>query len=86
MNIQEIMSLPEQSVLEQLHSSAQGLSQSQADERRVTYGLNVLKKGKNTALRILGRQLKSSLIYLLVFACVFSFIRHNLYRQACFSF
>ena len=34
----------------------------------------MLEKGKNTALRILGRQLKSSLVYLLVFACVFSFI------------
>jgi Mg2+-importing ATPase len=74
MDNQNILLLSEQSVLEQLHSSAQGLSQSQADERRTAYGLNVLEKGKNTALRILGRQLKSSLVYLLVFACVFSFI------------
>lgn len=71
---QEIVLLPEQKVLELLHSSEEGLSQSEADQRRATYGLNVLKKGKNTAIHILGRQLKSSLIYLLIFACAFSFV------------
>jgi P-type Mg2+ transporter len=74
MNKQDILLLPEQSVLGQLHSSSDGLSQREADERRATYGLNVLQKGKNIALRILGRQLKSSLIYLLVFASIFCFI------------
>jgi magnesium-transporting ATPase (P-type) len=73
MDKQNIALLPEQNVLELLHSSEEGLSQSEADRRRTTYGLNVLEKSKNTAIRILGRQLKSSLVYLLVFASVFSF-------------
>ncbi len=73
MDKQDILLLPEQKVLEQLHSSEEGLSQSEADKRRATYGPNVLEKSKNTAIRILGRQLKSSLVYLLAFASVFSF-------------
>ncbi len=44
-----------------------------AEKRRATSGLNVLTKSKHTALDVLGRQLKSSLIYLLAFASVFSF-------------
>jgi len=77
-NAQEISSLPAQKVLEQLHSSEDGLSQSEADKRRTTYGPNVLKKSKNTALRILARQLKSSLVYLLAFASVFSFFLNDI--------
>ena len=73
MDKQDILLLPEQKVLEQLHSSEEGLNQGEADKRRATYGPNVLEKGKNTAIRILGRQLKSSLVYLLAFASVFSF-------------
>lgn len=73
MDKQNFSLLPEQNVLELLHSSEVGLSQNEADRRRATYGLNVLEKSKNTAIRILGRQLKSSLVYLLAFASVFSF-------------
>ncbi len=43
MNPQNILSLPEQDVLQQLRSSEEGLSQRDADERRATYGLNVLE-------------------------------------------
>jgi P-type Mg2+ transporter len=78
MERQTLALLPAQQALEQLHSSPEGLSQSEAEARRATYGLNVLKKSQNTALRILGRQLKSSLIYLLAFACVFSFFLGDL--------
>ena len=74
MNAQDIGLLPEKSVFEQLHTSEEGLSQHEADARRATYGSNVLSKSQHTALRILGRQFKSSLIYLLVFASVFSFV------------
>jgi len=77
-NAQEISSLPAQKVLEQLHSSEDGLSQSEVDKRRTMYGPNVLKKSKNTALRILARQLKSSLVYLLAFASVFSFFLNDI--------
>ena len=68
MDRQDIVLLAAQNVLEQLHSSQEGLSQREGEKRRVTYGFNVLKKSHMTALRTLGRQLKSSLIYLLVVA------------------
>jgi Mg2+-importing ATPase len=73
MERQDLLLLPATNVPAHLHSSEEGLHQSEADARRVTYGPNELKKSKNTALRILGRQLKSSLIYLLVFASVLCF-------------
>ncbi len=70
--------LTAQQALEQLHSSLEGLSQTEADTRRATYGPNVLTKSKNLALNILGRQLRSSLVYLLAFACVVSFVLGDL--------
>ena len=78
MEKQEIALLPAQQVLEQLHSSLEGLSSSEAETRHATYGFNVLKKSKHTALNVLGRQVKSSLIYLLAFASVFSFFLGDL--------
>ncbi|SRR5579875_550671 len=70
--------LPEQQALKQLQTSLQGLSQHEAEARRATNGLNVLKKSRHTALTLLGRQLKSSLIYLLAFASIFSFLLGDL--------
>ncbi len=78
MEKQAIEVLSGQQALEQLHSSLEGLSSSEAEARRATSGLNVLTKSKNTALNVLGRQLKSSLIYLLAFASVFSFFLGDL--------
>lgn len=78
MDKQNIALLPEQKVLELLHSSEAGLSQSEADRRRATYGLNALQKSKNTAIRILGRQLKSSLVYLLIIASAISFFLQDI--------
>ena len=73
MDKQAIAVLPAQEALEQLHTSPEGLSSSEAERRRATSGLNVLTKSKHTALDVLVRQLKSSLIYLLAFASIFSF-------------
>jgi len=74
MEKEEIRSLTDLQALEQLKSSPEGLSQLEAEARQASLGLNVLTKGKHTAWGILGRQLKSSLVYLLAFACIFSFI------------
>ncbi len=73
MDKQAIAILPAQQAIEQLQASPAGLSSSEAEKRRAISGRNVLKKSKHTALGILGRQLKSSLVYLLAFASVFSF-------------
>ena len=75
---QAIAALTPDRALEQLHSSLDGLSESEAETRRATAGPNVLTKGKNTALKILVRQLKSSLIFMLAFACVLSFVLGDL--------
>jgi Mg2+-importing ATPase len=74
MDKQALSVLSGEQALNQLHSSHAGLSESEAEKRRATSGLNVLKKSKHTALNILGRQLKSSLVYLLAFASIFSFV------------
>jgi Mg2+-importing ATPase len=68
-----IAALPAQQALEQLHTSLEGLSQSEAASHRAASGFNVLTKSKHTALGVLGRQLKSSLIYLLALASIVSF-------------
>src|SRR5260370_7254189 len=57
MDKQAIAVLPAQQALEQLHTSPEGLSSSEAEKRRATLGLNVLTKSKHTALDVLGRQL-----------------------------
>jgi Mg2+-importing ATPase len=60
-------------VLAQLGGSELGLSQAEAAKRRLQYGPNVLKKERITALRILGRQFQSALIYFLMVAAVLAF-------------
>ena len=74
----EIAGLPAQQALEQLHTSLEGLSQAEAESHRGTSGLNVLTKSGHTALDVLVRQLKSSLIYLLAVASIVSFAIRDL--------
>ena len=54
------------------------MSSSEAEQRRATSGPNVLTKSKHTALKVLVRQLKSSLIYLLAAASIISFLQGDL--------
>lgn len=68
----------EHDVLEGLRSSREGLSQHEADERRATYGSNLFERSQPTALRILGRQVKSSLVYLLFIADLFCFLLRDI--------
>jgi P-type Mg2+ transporter len=78
MDKEAIASLSPQQALDQLHASLEGLSSSEAEQRRATSGPNVLTKSKRTALSVLVRQLKSALIYLLAFASIFSFVLGDL--------
>jgi Mg2+-importing ATPase len=73
-NDQEIGQLPPGRVLEQLRSSEEGLGQREAEARRATYGPNELTRNQQTALRVLARQFKSSLVYMLAFASLLSFL------------
>ena len=78
MDKEAVVALSAEQALEQLHTSLDGLSQSAAASHRTTSGLNVLTKSKHTALGVLARQLKSSLIYLLALASVVSFVLGDL--------
>ena len=78
MDKQAMAVLSPQQALEQLHTSLDGLSSSEAEQRRAASGPNVLTKSKHTALSVLVRQLKSALIYLLAFASIFSFVLGDL--------
>ena len=73
MEKEAIAVLPAQQVLEQFHTSLEGLGQAEVESHRATSGYNTLTKSKHTALDVLERQLKSSLIYLLAVASIVSF-------------
>lgn len=56
-------------------SSFDGLSESEARSRLVTYGPNTIKNtSKQTLWQLIVKQFKSSLIYLLIAACTISFL------------
>jgi Mg2+-importing ATPase len=66
-------SLTAPELLEALSTSAQGLSQAEATERLRQYGPNALREQQPLSrLRVLGNQLRSPLLLLLVFAAVAS--------------
>jgi Mg2+-importing ATPase len=60
-------------LIAQLQTSHDGLSQKEAEKRLAAYGPNVVGKKTANALVVLGRQLKSSLVYLLVIASLISY-------------
>jgi Mg2+-importing ATPase len=65
-------------VYEELKTSDTGLSEQEAKSRLTKYGPNVIKNEiKHKALRILIKQFKNSLVYLLVAASIISFAVHD---------
>ncbi len=60
-----------------LQTSTNGLSQKEAERRLEKYGANVLGKKSPTAFNVLSRQLKSSLVYLLMIASLVSYGIHD---------
>jgi Mg2+-importing ATPase len=70
--------LAEAELIEALHTSKIGLSQEEANNRLQKNGQNILtSNSKNNILDILVKQFKSSLIYLLLIAALFSFLLHD---------
>jgi P-type Mg2+ transporter len=62
-------SLPADRVLQELHSSANGLSDREAQQRLVKYGANSLKQQrKSSAIGLLINQFKSPIVLILIFA------------------
>src|SRR5579859_7258651 len=70
------MSAPD--LLDQLHTSARGLSPADVTQRRLEYGSNALTAERTTVLRVLARQFQSALIYFLVVAAVLAFATQDL--------
>ncbi len=66
-------SLPADRVLQELHSSANGLSDRDAKQRLIQYGVNSLKQQrKSSAIGLLLNQFKSPIVLILMFAAALS--------------
>ncbi|MDM7998935.1 MAG: magnesium-translocating P-type ATPase [Dehalococcoidia bacterium] len=71
-------STPPASLLQDLHTSVQGLSSEQARVRLSRYGANLLKpKARSDAPAILLSQFKSPVVLILIFAAVLSLFLHD---------
>ncbi|MCL4405030.1 MAG: cation-transporting P-type ATPase [Patescibacteria group bacterium] len=73
MQKEEVLKTDFDGLARKLGSSRDGLSSKAAEERLAHYGLNEFKKEKINALIVLGRQFRSSLIYLLIAASAISY-------------
>ena len=69
----DIEKIDQKTLFDLLKSSEKGLNQCEAEERFLLYGPNTLSKNSVSALEVLIRQLKSSLIYLLIVASFLSY-------------
>jgi len=79
MQKEKIQDFSTDQVLTSLHTSMNGLSTSEAVARISQYGKNVLKnEHKTNAVQLLIKQFKSPLIYLLLVACVVSFLLRDM--------
>ncbi|EGD51721.1 magnesium-translocating P-type ATPase [Thermoanaerobacter ethanolicus JW 200] len=75
---QGFWSIPAEDVLKNLETSKDGLSNTEAKKRIVTYGYNSIKPKKdNNALDIFISQFKSPIILILFFAVGLSFFLHD---------
>lgn len=72
-----ILASTQQEFLNALQTSAEGLSQQEAKKRLATYGKNQLTGTGDYALMVFIRQFQSSLVYLLVAACLISLWLQN---------
>jgi len=67
--------MKKEAVLEKLNSTVEGLSQKEANLRLKRYGKNLVKElYKISPIKIFFKQFKSFLIYILLFAAIFSLI------------
>ncbi len=72
---QNIANLPHEELITQLKTSADGLSDNEAQLRLAHYGPNVLNSGSShNSLKLIVRQFRSSLIYMLLVACILAFV------------
>lgn len=75
MQKEQIQKLSTEATFTTLQTSAEGLSSSEAGKRLAQYGSNVLKtKASRSTSKLLVKQFRSSLIYLLIIADILSFI------------
>ncbi|HEY5327420.1 MAG TPA: HAD-IC family P-type ATPase, partial [Mucilaginibacter sp.] len=73
MNKKDVLHLSQSDIIDTLKTSLDGLSQKEAEKRILEHGPNILGKKTANALNVFGRQLRSSLVYLLVVASALSF-------------
>lgn len=73
MRTEDVLKLDLDAVARRLKSSERGLTRKMAAARLAEHGPNVFRRRGGVALRVLGRQFRSSLIYLLVAASAVSY-------------
>ena len=73
MNKKDVLHLSQSDLISTLNTSLDGLSEKEAEKRILAQGPNVLGKKTANALNVFGRQLRSSLVYLLAVASMLSF-------------
>jgi Mg2+-importing ATPase len=73
----DVCQLSQSELIARLHTSIDGLHQEEARKRLAEYGSNVVGKKTANASTVLGRQLKSSLVFLLVIASGISYGIHD---------
>ena len=73
MNKKEILNLTKGELMLKLQANVFGLSAQEAEDRLKEYGPNTFGKKTVNAAKVLGRQLKSSLVYLLIVASIISY-------------
>src|ERR1017187_1021335 len=75
MDKEKVKNTDTQSLMSELQTSTTGLTVSEAQNRLVRYGQNILRnESKKSVFELLIKQLKSSLVYLLLVAASLSFV------------
>ena len=75
MDKEKVKSIDNSSLMDELHTSANGLSTAEAQNRLLKYGQNILKnEAKKSPFGLLLKQFRSSLVYLLLVAAALAFL------------
>ncbi|WAX57676.1 magnesium-translocating P-type ATPase [Jatrophihabitans cynanchi] len=73
LDVSSAATLPAEQVAERLGTTERGLTSAQVRERQLRYGQNAVASHRTRALVVLGRQLRSPLLFLLVAAAAASY-------------
>src|ERR1700722_16263534 len=74
MDKEKVKNIDNSELMDELHTSVEGLSSTEAQNRLLRYGQNILKnEDKRSTVDLFIKQFKSSLVYLLLVAAALAF-------------